>query len=127
MKKKQGFSLVELMITLAIIGILVAIAYPGYSSHMQKTRRNTATACLQENAQYFERWYTSNLSYEGAVAQSCTDIEQFYTVSESGVGARVYTLTAVPKGAQTKDKCGTLTLDEKGQRGSSEDGAGGCW
>lgn len=128
MKMQKGFSLVELMIALAIIGILAAIAYPGYSSHMKKTRRNMAASCLQENAQYFERWYTSKLTYKGASAQACgQDIEPFYTVTESNVDDRTYTLSAEPKGAQAKDKCGTLKLNEKGQREFSEEGATGCW
>jgi len=127
MKKKQGFSLVELMITVAIIGILAAIAYPSYSNHMRKTRRNMAAACLQENAQYLERWYTSKLTYEDATAQPCPpEIDAFYDVDVEPTGPRTFTATATPKGAQADDKCGTLTLDEKGQRESSGESSE-CW
>jgi type IV pilus assembly protein PilE len=129
MKKQQGFSLTELLITVAIIGILAAIAYPGYTGHVRKTRRNTAAACLQQNAQYLERWYTSNLTYVGAAVQPCPEeIDPFYEVEPvAAFGARTFTLRAVPIGAQEKDSCGTLTLDEKGQRAASGGTVSACW
>jgi type IV pilus assembly protein PilE len=119
MNKQRGFTLVELMIVIAIIAILAAIAYPSYTGHMKKTRRGQAAGCLQENAQYLERWYTSNLTYVGASAPTCPQIAQFYDVSVAGVAARAFTLSAAPKGAQAGEKCGTLTLNEKGQRGQA--------
>jgi len=127
MNKQQGFSLVELMITVAIIGILAAIAYPTYSSHVQKTRRNMAAACLQENAQFLERYYTTRLTYVGAGSQPCQqELDAFYTVAVDITGPRTFSATAVPKGAQSGDKCGTLTLDQTGNRGSGGDDSA-CW
>ncbi|HWL61926.1 MAG TPA: type IV pilin protein [Steroidobacteraceae bacterium] len=127
MNKQRGFSLTELMITVAIIGLLAAIAYPGYTSHVRKTRRNMAAACLQENAQYLERWYTSNLTYVGAAARACPpELDGFYTVAVDAPSAREYTVTATPQGAQTKDSCGTLKVDETGTR-EADDSVEACW
>lgn len=128
MNKHRGFSLTELMITVAIIGLLAAIAYPGYTNHVRKTRRNMAAACLQENAQYLERWYTTNLTYEDAEPRACPEeLDGFYTVALNVTGARAYTAQATPQGAQTKDKCGTLTIDETGERGATGDTVKACW
>lgn len=127
MKKHKGFSLVELMIAVAIVGILAAIAYPTYTSHMRKTRRNMAAACLQENAQYLQRWYTTRLTYVGAEAQPCeAELDPYYTVTVEVTGARSFTATAAPKSSQSGDACGTLTLDDKGTQTHSGDGDG-CW
>jgi type IV pilus assembly protein PilE len=128
MKKQQGVTLVELLITVVIIGILAAIALPSYTNHIKKTRRKMAAACVQANAQYMERWYTSKLTYAGASAQPCqTEIQPFYTVTATPTGARTFTATAVPQGAQASDTCGTLTVNEKGLRTASGGTVATCW
>jgi type IV pilus assembly protein PilE len=128
MKMQKGVTLVELMIVIVIVAILATIAIPAYSSHVQKTRRKMAEGCLQENAQYMERWYTSKMTYVGAAATACpAEIQPFYTVTLSGVTAREFTATAQPIGAQIDDKCGTLTLDDKGKRTSSGAAVSVCW
>ena len=128
MNKQQGVNLIELMITVVIVSILAAVAIPSYTNHVKKTRRNMAAGCLQANAQYMERWYTSNMTYEGATAQPCaTEVQPFYTVTVEPTGARSFTATAEPQGAQAGDKCGTLSIDERGERASSLLAASACW
>src|SRR5688572_14033175 len=94
MNKQQGITLMELMVVMVIVGILTAIAVPSYSNHVKKTRRKMAAACLQENAQYMERWYTSKMTYDGASALLCTpEIQPFYDVVVVVESAREFTAT----------------------------------
>jgi type IV pilus assembly protein PilE len=128
MNKQHGITLVELMIVVVIVGIITAIAVPSYSNHVRKSRRNMAAGCLQENAQYLERWYTSNMTYVGAGATACeAELEPFYTVTLNVTGPRDFTVQAAPQGAQAKDICGTLSIDEKGARSQTGGDASKCW
>lgn len=131
MKSSKGFTLIELMITVAIVGILAAIAYPSYQQHVLKTRRTAAQGCLQELAQWMERYYTSNMTYAGAnlPLTSCrNDLANFYTFTFSGTpDGTSYTLQAVAQGAQANDEvsgtsCSPLTLDHQGTRSPAA-----CW
>jgi type IV pilus assembly protein PilE len=141
----RGFTLIEVMITVAIVAILAAVAFPSYQTYVQKTRRATAAGCMMELAQWMERNYTTCLRYDltGAgcgtaltTAQlpnlSCrADLGNTYTLGFA-VGfptATAYTLQAVPGAAQAGDvRCGTLQLTQQGEkRASGAGGRAGCW
>lgn len=138
--RSKGFTLIELMIVVAIVAILAAIAYPSYQEHVRKGRRADAKAALMENAQFMERFYTENFDYKEdkdgnppalPVTKSPADAASpFYNISfSSGPASNSFTLQAVPQSDQTKDRCGTLTLDHAGKKGilATDISVSECW
>lgn len=132
--KARGFTLIEMMIVVAIVGILAAIAYPSYTRQVQQAKRADCQADMMEIAGIMERDYSRNNSYRniftaGVVANNQCPIDggtQTYVLSFVGNPATTYTLQAVPAGAQASDSCGTLTLTNtlaKGSGGPVTD----CW
>jgi type IV pilus assembly protein PilE len=127
-----GFTLIELMITVAIIAILATIAYASYQFAVVKGRRSTAAACLQERAQFMERYYTTNMTYKSASTPAqCDSVSAFYTLAFVGTpDATSFVISATPQGGQaTADtKCGTLTINQAGTRTASlATDANQCW
>ncbi|MFC3717083.1 type IV pilin protein [Luteimonas soli] len=126
----RGFTLIELMVVVAIIAILASIAYPAYTDYIVKTRRSAGAACLMEQAQFMERYYTTNMGYAGAVlpATACTsELSDHYSFAFSaGPAAATYTLAATPQGSQASQdsSCGTLTINQAGVKSPTTDG---CW
>lgn len=116
--KQQGFSLIELMIAVAIVAILAAIAYPAYNDQVTKARRSDAHAALLNTAALMEHYYTENNTYVGAnapadIGASATSPESHYDITIGNLTATTYTLTATPVagGAQASDTtCGALSL-----------------
>ena len=133
---QQGFTLIELMIVVAVIGILAAVAYPSYKEYIAKSRRAEAKAVLLSGQQWMERFYTENFRYDkNSAGTAVTDASQFpsrFTVSPvPGQGAAMYdiavvvtdrdaySVTATPRSgtAMASDRCGTYKLDHLGRKG----------
>lgn len=122
MHKHHGITLVELMVAVAVIGILAAIAYPSYQNYVLRANRAAATACLMEQAQFMERTYTQNLRYNPAgfvlpATQCQQELAARYNFALTAVAARTFLLSATPTATQS-DGCGTLTLNQAGQKGA---------
>lgn len=122
---ERGFSLMELMIAVAVMAILTVIAYPSYNNYIASAKRAEAKATLLEAAQYLERQFTAEGHYDGGNLASAglatlpkEGGEAYYNLALNASGGR-YTLTAIPTGAMNGDPCGLLTLDQGGQQGVS--------
>ncbi len=143
--RPRGFTLIELMIVIAVIGVLSAVAYPAYQAHVLRTHRAVAAACLQELALQMERRYTLTMVYNQPAAlpaATCTHAAAgryqfvFGVAPGAAAGAQVgptaasYQLHAIPQGAQANDSdCGALGLDHQGVRthaGTAAD-VKSCW
>jgi type IV pilus assembly protein PilE len=125
MKQQRAFTLIELMITVAIIAILAAIAIPSYTQYVQQARRADARAMLLQAAQWMERYRSENNgSYANAVlptgfSSSPDTGVAMYNITLTNLAAGAYTLKAAPTGVMSSDECGTLTIDNTGLRTAS--------
>lgn len=130
-QRHDGFTLIELMIVVAVIAVLAAIAYPSYQDSVMKSRRKAAAGCLLEGAQYMERYYTTKLTYKNSAlpALGCTaDLAKYYGFSLKDVKSMSYRLEAKPTAAQNDSRCGTLSIDQKGTKGRDGTAAvSECW
>jgi type IV pilus assembly protein PilE len=132
-------TLIELMITVAIVALLASVALPAYQGSVRKARRTEAKAALTVASQRMERFFTENGRYDTAtLGTAATDTVSpntesgYYRIVSLGVTAgnrTTYTLTAAPQGPQAQDPCKSFTLDQNGTRGlnGSSLSVQDCW
>ena len=131
--RSAGFTLIELMIVIAIIGILASIAYPSYTAYVERGRRSDGQSVLLDLSHRMDQYFSENKSYEGATLTQLgvkeISPEGYYTLSIGNLAGNTFTVNATPIGAQSSDSCGTLMINQLGQRGFT--GASGsladCW
>lgn len=143
--KFHGFSLIELLVVLVIIGILASIAIPSYKDYVNKARRSDAKNALMSTSLAMERFYTERATYNGATLGNApadiaktTSPDSFYTIAfdsaptsatvcgataDANSSAAAYRLCATPTGPQTGDTCGTMSISQTGVKVP----ATGCW
>lgn len=143
--KTAGLTLIELMVTIAILGILASIAFPSYQNYVRQSNRTVAKSLLYENAQFMERFYSQNNQYDATVGangiantggddiavalpvtQSPRNGTAQYNISLQAVDDNTFILQAVPVGSMAGDICGTLTLSNTGAQGAGGNIAD-CW
>ena len=138
LKSKLGFSLIELLLAIVIVGIIVAIAVPSYQDSVRKTRRADAIAMVMEAANRQERHFTEYGRYAQSIVAAQADVDSqnillqttsengFYTLTLSAASATAFTLTANPQNDQTSDSCGAFIIDQAGLKTNGGSGTN-CW
>lgn len=130
-RQQRGFTLIELMIAVLILGILLSIAVPTYQRYVEDGRRTDGQTALMDTAQELERCFSTYGTYNdgdcGVADDLPADSDQDYYEIDFANGeptASTFELEAVPQGVQTSDDCGTLTISHTGAKGAAEDD---CW
>jgi type IV pilus assembly protein PilE len=129
-RSNRGFTLIEIMIVIAIIGIIITIGYPSLTEYVKKGRRTEVAGLLSEQAQILERYYSKNNVYTNATGLSAGN--DFYTITPT-LTDQTFLLTAARKvgSAMAADKCGDFTLTNTGVRGMAGAASGlttkQCW
>lgn len=121
--RKAGFSLIELMVTVAIIGILAAIAYPAYTQYVVRSNRSTAQGHLLDIAQQQQQYLIDNRAYAGAVADlngmtTPGSVSKYYTITivANGGPPPTFTITASPRAGTSQAGDGDLTINNTGTK-----------
>lgn len=136
-RRMAGFTLIEVMITVAVVGILAAVAYPAYLDQVRKSRRSAAQSAMLAVAQKQMQVFLDTRNYAAAADAAAiggaplrvgigTEVTNFYGVvvtADNAATPPTFTVTATPSGNQAADKCGTMTVNHLGVKTP----ATGCW
>ncbi len=141
--RSNGFTLIELMIVVAIVGILAAIAYPSYQEYVRRGNRAEARATMLDIVQMQERFFSSNNAYQAIAAPPAAPPAGWknwsgssgavkYNISVAVVAAAAgvpasFTITATPAAGYADPKCSSLTVDNLNTKTSSPHGVDYCW
>ena len=127
-KMEKGFTLIELMVVVVIIGVLASLAYPAYLDNVRATKRSAAQAELFKISASAERYFTENNTYVSVTVPGSI-VSTYYGYSFGSITTVAYILSAAPKGAQLDDKCGTMTLASNGVKEAKKNNSvvPNCW
>lgn len=139
--RMAGFTLIEIMISVAIVAIITAIALPSYRSNVARSKRAEAASIIMEAAQYMQRYYSANDGYTNSLPAVLQNVPrgatsgQTYTLSVvTNTNSTTYTITAAisSTGSQAGDSCGNYVLNAQGQKLNAVNGAAAavvsdCW
>ena len=129
-RSECGFTLIELMIAVAMIAILTAVALPSYRDSFRKSARSEAQAFILAVAGRQQQFLVDRRSYAATVAEAGiavpANVAAAYTLSLSVTAGPPpgFTLQAAPRDRQVGERCGTLGIDQAGVKTAA---AGGCW
>lgn len=124
--RSGGFSLIELMIVVAITGILAGIAYPQYSQYVQKSRRADGQLALLEEVQALERCKSTRYSYANCTLTHASSPENMYAITLVST-ASTFAITATGQNQQANDTdCNEMTINQLGERTPDPD-TSDCW
>lgn len=129
MRRCAGFTLIEMMITVAVVSILAAIAYPSYQDQVRKSRRAEAQSLLMDISTRQQQRLLDVRNYAASTAELNVSVPSsmapHYSITMAAPASTPpsFTATATPKPGQDKDKCGTMTLNNAGAKTP----ASGCW
>lgn len=137
MKKRKihpqtGFTLLELLVVIAVIGVLASLAVSRYQTHIISANRQAAVATLQLAQQSMERGFLRSSSYVNAMdnaqlAAITAMMPASHTFAQSGVAQNAYTLTATPTATNPDALCGVLRIDQTGLRSVGSGTVDECW